>query len=185
MKRNNRVTKQVLASAIIVSLIALVVYAILSPLVVLASTSNTLGGNVVVPNTCIPIISNTVIKFGSVPAGSYASTANAENVIDFGNVGGNIIVNGGNWISTTPAKAFWVSNTLWSATSGANIGTQLGNTINGGSLAGGDTQVPLKANGGGNVIYFGVNVPAGQTNSVSGNGSETGYSQTVNVMLSC
>ncbi len=181
MKMNNRAAKPTIALAVVFSLIALMSYALLSPLIV-AAASNVVGGNVVIPNTCVPIISNTIINFGSVPPGTYASTANAENVINFGNAGANIIVNGGNWISTTPAHAFLVSNTLWSATSGGNIGTQLTNTINGGPT-GGDTKIPILANGAGNTVFFGVNVPTGTANS--GITGESGYAQTINVMLSC
>ncbi len=171
-----------IALMLVAALMATVSYALLSPLIVFAGSSNVVGGNVVIPNTCVPIISNTIINFGSTPPGTYQPTANAENLINFGNAAANIIVNGGNWISTTPNRAFHVSNTLWSATSGGNIGTQLTNTINGGP-AGGDTKIPLKANGGGNTVFFGVNVPVGQANS--GITGESGYAQTINVMLSC
>jgi hypothetical protein len=122
-------------------------------------------------STCVPVLSNTLITFPSTKPGSYASTSNAETVTNSGTATSNIMIDGGNWISTSPAAAFWVTNTLWSATSGANIGTQLTNTI-----TGFDTKVQV-ASSSSATLYFGVNIPVGQTAAT--------YAETINVLESC
>lgn len=160
-----------LAFMVVSALIALVVFSILSPMAFFATTNtiNAISENLDVPATCVPVISNTLITFPSTQPGSYASTSNDVNVIDQGSAAGNILVDGGNWISGS--YSFWVTNTLWSPTSGANIGSQLVNTI-----TGVDTKIPVKANGG-NDLYFGVNIPTGQT--------AASYAETINVLFSC
>jgi PGF-pre-PGF domain-containing protein len=126
--------------------------------------------------TCIPVISNTLITFPTTGSGLFAPTANAENVVDSGTAASNIIVYGTNWISTTSSASFLVGNTLWSATSSPTsaIGTQLGNLIT--NPSGQDTLIPLKA-GGGNVIFFGLNVPPGQAAGA--------YNQLITIATSC
>jgi PGF-pre-PGF domain-containing protein len=126
--------------------------------------------------TCVPVISNTLITFPTTGSGLFAPTANAENVVDSGTAASNIIVYGTNWISTTSSASFLVGNTLWSATSSPTsaIGTQLGNLIT--NPSGQDTLIPLKA-GGGNVIYFGLNVPPGQAAGA--------YNQLITIATSC
>ncbi len=177
MGRNNELVLSALAFAIVSALTAVVLYSLLSPFVTVvraASYSNSIGGNVVIPNTCIPIASNAVINFGSTPAGSYQDTANAETVTNFGNYESNIFVEGGNYVYLS--NSFLVGNTLWDAKSDtANNGNQV---VNG--IVGADTQIQLTANGGKGTIYFGINVPAGTPPSGS-----SSYTTTLNVMLSC
>lgn len=172
MENDTRV-KSAIALTVMTALIIVVLYAVFTPSIVFGgTTSNAVGGNVVVPNTCIPILNgNTAINFGSVPPSTYAPTSNAQNVINFGNTAANIMVNGGNWVSGV--QSFLQTNTLWDIrTRVANNGNQLSNTI-----YGVDSFIYVPADGGTNNIYFGVNVPTGQ---VSGT-----YTQTINVMLSC
>jgi hypothetical protein len=126
----------------------------------------------VINSVCMPSLSTTAIMFPSKGAGSYAPTSNGVNVMNVGNIGAMIYVGGSNWVYLS--NSFLVGNTLWSSTSGDNIGTQLT-----GSAIGVNTLIPVKNLGvaGGNDIYFGVNVPKGQPPGA--------YTQTVNVMLSC
>jgi hypothetical protein len=132
-------------------------------------TANSLDYSFTVNPGCSPTLSNALITFPSNIAGGFAPTANAENVLDSGSEGSDIWVGGNAW--TYIANSFAVGNTLWSPTSGKNIGTQLT-----GAVSGVDTGIPLKASGG-NTIYFGTNIPPGQTAAV--------YAQTINVLLSC
>jgi hypothetical protein len=174
MNVNNTFIKSAIVSLFMFALIMIVSLAIMSynNTVNLAfAATNIVGANLVIPNTCIPIISNSAIGFGSVAGGAFASTSSAENVINFGNAASNIFVYGGNWIYYN--NAIWVTNTLWSPINAyANniIGTQLVNTIT-------DTKIPIGLNGAGNVIWFGLNVPS---SAFSG-----AYTQTVNILLSC
>ncbi|MDE1855502.1 MAG: hypothetical protein KGH57_04265 [Candidatus Micrarchaeota archaeon] len=174
MKRNNELVVSALAFAIVSSLTALVLYSLLGPAftVQAASYSNTIGGNVAIPNTCIPLASNTVINFGSVPAGSYAATSNIETVTNYGNFQSNIFVDGGNFIYLS--NAFLVGNILWDDVSHGSTanGNQLTN-----SILGADTQLQASANGGTGTVYFGTNVPPPALPGT--------YQTTVNVMLSC
>ena len=185
--KNNELAKSTLASAIVLWLIAVVLYALLSPeIAVVSASTNAIGANVPVPNTCIPIVANKVINFGQVLPGSYASTANAENVLNFGNAASNIFImggsttttdNGGNWAYLS--NTFLYTNTLWDLIPrGANNGNQIGNFIT--NPQGQDTFAPASANGGSNAIFFGVNVPAFQAPS-----GASSYSATIDVMLSC
>jgi hypothetical protein len=177
MNNDNCFIKSALASLFIFALIMMVSFAIISSTnfvqVVYAGT-NVIGANLVIPNTCIPIINNAVINFGgSVGSGTFVPTSNNVNVINFGNAAANIFVGGGNWASAN--NAFWVSNTLWSrfnAFANNIIGTQMANTF-----IGADTQIPILQNGAGNTIWFGLNVPGTQATGT--------YTQTINIMLSC
>ncbi len=165
----------IVAFGIVSALTLLLVFAILSPsvLIVVATTNNVVSEafTVSVPNTCIPILGNTLIHFGTVYAGSSASTSNAENVINYGNAQSNILVDGGNWISGS--LSFLQTNTLWDIVSrgGAN-GNQLSN-----SVTGKDTFIPVQANSGANQMFFGLNIPAGQSAGT--------YTETINVLLAC
>ncbi len=176
MGRNNELVLSALAFAIVSSITAFVLYVLLSPVIIsvsAASFSNTIGGNVAIPNTCIPEVSDLIINFGSVPAGSYAPTSNAETVTNFGNAASNVFVDGGNFVYLS--NTFLVGNILWddASQSGAS-GNQLTNSITG---VGGDTQLVAGSDGGTATVYFGSNVPA---TSLPGS-----YQATVNVMLSC
>jgi hypothetical protein len=174
------------------ALIAIVAFAIVSPLISFVfaytptNTINAITAELQVPGTCTPQLSNQLINFPNTYAGSNVPTNNPENVVDLGNTGSNIYVTGGtglsatstgNWISNTISASFLVGNTLWSATSSSTgaIGTQLGNYAT--NPNGQNTNVPVQANGGGNVIFFGLNVPAGQPPAP--------YNQLITIMLSC
>jgi hypothetical protein len=175
------------------ALIAIVAFAIVSPLISFVfaytptNTINAITAELQVPGTCTPQVSNQLINFPNTYAGSSVPTNNPENVVDLGNTGSNIYVTGGtgaagstgNWlpISSSVTASFLVGNTLWSATSSSTgaIGTQLGNYAT--NPGGQNTNVPVQANGGGNVIFFGLNVPAGQPPAT--------YNQLITIMLSC
>jgi hypothetical protein len=166
--------KPIIALAMVLFLISLLLLLILPVKISLAvytgvNTVNGLPACVVVPSSCVPGISNTLITFPSNVAGGFDSTSNDENVMNYGNLASHIYVDANAW--TYLANSFAVGNTLWSATSGGNIGTQMT-----GAFAGVDTSIPMKANGG-NDIYFGLNIPAGQTAAT--------YSQTINILTSC
>ena len=170
---NKDLVNSTLAFLSVLAMISVVLLALVLPRVVIAvpiNTVNALPATLTVPNTCIPVLSNVLLTFPDTNAGQFASTANAENVINAGNSASNILVNGGNWVFGN--NAFLQTNTLWSLASGGNIGTQLTN-----SITQKDTLQPVQASSGANVIFFGVNVPQGQTAAT--------YVQTINVMLSC
>jgi hypothetical protein len=132
------------------------------------STNNVIVVNSIIVGGCIPLINaNSVIAFPETVPGSFAPTSNVVNIGNAGTATSNILIEGGNWISGT--SSFLVGNTLWSATSGGNIGTQLSNTAV-------DTQIIIPA-GDSNSIYFGLNVPTGQAAGT--------YSQTINALTSC
>ncbi|MGA3021048.1 MAG: hypothetical protein ABSD68_03815 [Candidatus Micrarchaeales archaeon] len=167
--------KSLVALAVVLFLISFLLLLILPVKISFAAPTNTVNAitaTLIVPNTCIPYLSATAIAFPSTTAGSFAPTSNDVNVMNVGNIGATIFVGGGNWIYLS--NSFLVGNTLWSPTSGANIGTPLT-----GSSIGVNTLIPVKNLGmtGGNDIYFGVNIPAGQTPGA--------YSQTINMILSC
>ena len=132
-----------------------------------SSSANSVTDLVTVGATCIPILSNTLITFPQTPPGSFASTSNVETITNAGTSASNILVNGGDWAYAS--NSFAVSNTLWSATSGGNIGTQL-------IYSAVDTLIKVLA-GGTNTIYFGINIPTAQPAGT--------YAETINVLLSC
>ena len=130
-------------------------------------SSNTVAASLVVPNTCIPEVSNTAITFPSTQPGGFANTANDVTITNFGNAASNVLASGTSWVAGS--NNFGVTNTLWSATSGANIGTQLtGSAV--------DTKIVTNS-GASNNIYFGVNVPVSQAAGT--------YSQTITISTSC
>lgn len=173
--------KSILASALVLALIAVLFLAIISStryVKVVSAGSNIIGANLVIPNTCIPELSATAVGFGSVPTGSFAPTSNAEVVTNFGNAGSSIFIEGSNWIySTNSAFAFLVGNTLWNSGSGGNIGTQMTVGVGGLAIYPVNTGVSAALNGGTGTVYFGMNVP-----STTGTGT---YTATINVMFSC
>lgn len=171
MDKNRDLLRSAFTFALIAALSSFLLYSVFGLIGVVSATTsaNTIGGNVAVPSTCIPEVSNKLIGFPSTPAGSFAPTSNAELVTNFGNAQSNILVDGSNLVYLS--NTIWVSNILWSATSGANIGTQLTN-----SIAGTDTKIVTTANGGTNNIFFGSNAPSVSPGT---------YAGTVNVMLSC
>ncbi len=173
MKRNNELAWSALAFALVASLTAIALYGVVGQVPLVSAATNSIGANVAVPNTCIPLASNTAIIWGgttSIGAGSYAPTSNAVTVTNFGNYASNIFVFGNDL--TYLANVIAVSNVLWNPTSGANIGNALTSAV-----TGTDTKIVTAANDGTNTIYFGVNVPA---SALPGP-----YTGNINVMLSC
>ena len=162
--------------AFVLGLIIVVSFAILNPPLVIASTTNVVNSEtatVSIPSTCVPILSNTLITFPSTQAGLSQPTSNDENVMNYGNAQANILVDGGNWISGS--FSFLPSNTLWNPSKSAvtpPVGTQLTN-----SVTGADTRIPIQENGGSNDVFFGLNIPAGQSAGT--------YAETINLLLSC
>ncbi len=129
--------------------------------------------------TCVPVVSNTLVNFGSVRAGYFAAVANAVTVNDIGSTAAAYIylysIYGtdlsGNWVYLS--NSFTVSNTLWTPTDLVNTNepsNTLTNTISTNTLLYVSPTIS-------NTIYFGVNIPAGQ---------HTGsYEQGITVSLSC
>jgi hypothetical protein len=164
--------KSIIALALVLFLISVLFLMIFPIRIFLAAytglnTINALPACVVISATCTPSFTNTAIIFPSNIAGGLAPTTNDVNVLDTGNLPTNIYVGGNAW--TYIANSFAVGNTLWSPTSGGNIGTQLT-----GAVSGADTQIRMKANLA-NDIFFGVNIPQGQTAAT--------YTQTINVLV--
>ena len=158
-------TKQVIAAIAI--LLAVDILGFSPALSFATGSSNTIAASLSVPNTCVPEVSNTAISFPSTQPGGFANTANVVTVTNFGNAASNVLVSGTSWVAG--ANSFGVTNTLWSATSGANIGTQLtGSAV--------DTKI-VAAAGASNSIYFGANVPVSQAAGT--------YSQTITISTSC
>ncbi len=152
-------------------LLAVLGFALLQGGVMFAgAATNTITGTVNVPLTCALDISNTAISFGTVLPGSSAPTTNVIVLSDtIGNTNANAVVYGGNWIGS-PSGTMGVSNTLWAKTSGGP-GTALGYTT------GVDTGIVVPTGASTNDIYFGLNVPAGQTAAV--------YTQTITLEVTC
>ncbi|MDE1855501.1 MAG: hypothetical protein KGH57_04260 [Candidatus Micrarchaeota archaeon] len=163
------------------AMIAVTLIAIFSPAaLVFASTTNTFNGittKVQVSGVCVPLITNTVINFGSVQPGFSASTSNAEKVTDSGSVSTNILLYSdsgvalsGNWQDGGVGN-FLVGNTLWDGqTHAANNGNQLTNSITA------DTQIFVPVGTSAN-LFFGLNVPTGQVPGT--------YTQGITVTFSC
>lgn len=171
MKVNNELIWSYLAFAIVASLTAAALYSFGSQVNVVYAAgggTNSIGANVAIPHTCIPLLTETAIAFPSTAAGSFVSTANVETVTNFGNEPSNIFVEGNDLVYG--ANVIAVGNILWNPASGANIGNQLTTTYV-------DTQISIAENGQTNDIYFGANIPLTANSGT--------YSTTVNVMLSC
>jgi len=158
----------VIASA---TLLAVLGFVLLQGGVVLAgASSNTITGTVNVPTTCALDISDSAINFGSVLPGSSAPTTNSIALSDsIGNAGANAMVYGIDW-SGSPSGTMGVSNTLWAKTPGPPSGTPLSNVIV-------DTGIIVGTGASSNNIYFGLNIPAGQSAAI--------YTQTITLEVSC
>jgi len=168
MKISDQLIRSIFAFAVVSALFTTVLLEL--PAIVFADTSsNSISASVVVNTVCTTELSNTLITFPSLQPGGYANTANVVTITNSGNKAANTLVEGTDW--TYSSYDFDVSNTLWSATSGGNIGTQLtpAPTLT-------DTAIVVNA-GSSNQIYFGVNVPVGQAPGT--------YSSTITIELSC
>ena len=123
-------------------------------------------------STCEISLSNSVITLPATAPGSFAPTDNGV-VTDSnpGNIAGNVVIYGGNWIGTSSANTFYVTNTVWNPSSSLNqiIGNQLTSSPFTSLL-----QIPAA---GSSTIYFGANVPSGQA-------ADT-YSQNIVIEASC
>lgn len=141
-----------------------------------ATTTTVTAPNVVasmtVLSTCEISLSNSVITLPATAPGSFAPTDNGV-VTDSnpGNIAGNVVIYGGNWIGTSSANTFYVTNTVWNPSSSLNqiIGNQLTSSPFTSLL-----QIPAA---GSSTIYFGANVPSGQA-------ADT-YSQNIVIEASC
>ena len=161
-------TKPILVlSAWLVAIAAIVAFeAYMSPAFAASSSNTSLNANVNVGNVIYITVANAnggnVINFGGVFSDGYNATD--FEVIDSdpgGNIGANVFVSGNTWANSSTNDNFGVSNTLWSATSSSTnaIGTALTNTL-------ADTSIHIIAPNiinptTNNIVYFGVNVPAG------------------------
>ena len=140
-----------------------------------AATTTVAAPNVVasmtVLSTCEISLSNSVITLPATAPGSFAHTDNGV-VTDSnpGNMAGNVVIYGGNWIGTSSANTFYVTNTVWNPSSSSSlIGNQLTSSPFTSLL-----QIPAA---GSSTIYFGANVPSGQA-------ADT-YSQNIVIETSC
>ena len=141
-----------------------------------SATTTVTAPNVVasmtVLSTCEISLSNSVITLPATAPGSFAPTDNGV-VTDSnpGNIAGNVVIYGGNWIGTSSANTFYVTNTVWNPSSSLNqiIGNQLTSSPFTSLL-----QIPAA---GSSTIYFGANVPSGQA-------ADT-YSQNIVIEASC
>ena len=140
-----------------------------------AATTTVAAPNVVasmtVLSTCEISLSNSVITLPATAPGSFAPTDNGV-VTDSnpGNMAGNVVIYGGNWIGTSSANTFYVTNTVWNPSSSSSlIGNQLTSSPFTSLL-----QIPAA---GSSTIYFGANVPSGQA-------ADT-YSQNIVIETSC
>ncbi|MCL5239184.1 MAG: hypothetical protein M1286_01775 [Candidatus Marsarchaeota archaeon] len=171
MNHNNELVWSVLTFALVASLTAFALYGVIGQVTIVSASANSIGANVAVPNTCIPLASNTAIIVPSTPAGSSPTNANVVTVTNFGNTASNIFVYGS--ALTYLSNTIGVSNILWNPTySGGSTGNALTT-----SITGSDTGIVVPLDGGTNTVYFGFLVP-----SASPPGTYTGD---VNVMLSC
>lgn len=123
-----------------------------------ANLSTNVVGNVQVPSSCQQSLSNTAINFGSVPASTSTSTSNLVVDTNGGNLNSWLWVYGANWVSTTnSAINFFVANTDWNPTS---LGSFAGNAL---TLTSANSLILIPSGGSTNNIFYGVNVPSGQT----------------------
>ncbi|MDE1874339.1 MAG: hypothetical protein KGI04_04475 [Candidatus Micrarchaeota archaeon] len=140
-------------------------------------TFNSVSSTITVSTaTCQPIVSNSLVNFGTVVPGSFAPTANAVNIKDSGTSAANVVLYSvstttGNWVYLS--NSFLTSNTVWDGSLHASSisGNQLTNSITT------DTKINVATSGSGNTLYFGVNVPKGQQPGT--------YTQGVTVTFSC
>ncbi|MDE1874341.1 MAG: hypothetical protein KGI04_04485 [Candidatus Micrarchaeota archaeon] len=174
-----RAAKSAFAFALVVASMVVAMLALFTQIGLVTAVTNTVNGialSIQVQGVCNPILSNTLVNFGSVQPGSFAPTANAVNIQDSGSVASNIVLYStstttGNWVYLS--NSFLVSNTVWDVSyhSGAIVGNQLTNSITT------DTKINVATSGSGNTLYFGVNIPAGQAPGT--------YTQGITVEFSC
>ena len=138
-----------------------------------ATTTNTIGGTVGVPQVCaISTVSNTAINFGSnLAPNQNVATQNGILLTDSGgNFASNILVGGGMgssspyngiWLGTSVANQIGIANTVWATTLNTAYGsaTRLTNTLT-------DTHIVLTAPtianpSTTNSIFLGMGVPSG------------------------
>jgi hypothetical protein len=144
---------------------------------VFASSSNTVGGNVVVPNNCIIAISNTAINFGSVTPLGNAPVTNVVADTNDGNIKANILLDGTNWVYLSNSFGAW--NTIWdfsshasgvSVTTANELGLATGNLVDTANQIAIGQQIP---------IYFGVMANNGASQSAGT------YTQTITIENGC
>lgn len=125
-----------------------------------SQSASSVTGNVVVNSACTISISNTLLSFGG-SAGVAPGTLSTANVVfdtNDGNAQSWIWSNAGNWIGPQTADNgnFFVSNTLYGATSTPTISESLTSANTGIFLPAPSINQPTT-----NSIYFAVNVPVG------------------------
>jgi hypothetical protein len=134
-------------------------------------TSNVVA-NVIVQKACYISLSNTVVNFGSIPAGSNGITSNAITDNDLGgDAVATILIAGGtggstfwyqtgNWLGTSAANTIGVANTLYSGSSQVTYtGTAVTNTLTStGLTVAAPTQSSPSAS---TTVYLGMGIPGG------------------------
>ncbi|MGC9011245.1 MAG: hypothetical protein ACP5JN_03875, partial [Candidatus Micrarchaeia archaeon] len=128
------------------------------------SNSATLSVTANVQSTCYISLSPTLINFGTIASGANTGTT-WNGIVDTdpnGNAQATIYVYGSNWIySSNTAISFYVSNTMWSASSTISYSSGTGLTlspVSTGIIIPAPTQAQPSTS---NTIYFGVGVPGG------------------------
>ncbi|MDE1762045.1 MAG: hypothetical protein KGH78_02525 [Candidatus Micrarchaeota archaeon] len=142
-----------------------------------ATPGNTVSIAFALLASCAPVVSNTAITFPTTNPGSNSPSANVILVNDIGTANSNVWVQGTSW--TYLSNTFNVGNTIWNPTISA--AAAIGNALTGSAVDTGIVTVgtPDLTTGGGNDLFFGVNVPTNALPSV------TGYSQTITISSSC
>ncbi|MDE1846024.1 MAG: hypothetical protein KGH53_01975 [Candidatus Micrarchaeota archaeon] len=126
------------------------------------SGSTNVVATVNVQSTCVLAVSNSAINFFTVNPGTSTGVGASGNVVsdtNNGNVGSYIWISGSNWIGVNIAVNFFVANTIYSNSFNNEGAGYLFNSV---GLATGNTG-ELVSTGATNTLYFGVNIPNGQT----------------------
>ncbi len=129
-----------------------------------SGTPNTIANaQVAVNNYCNIGLSNTAINFGALYPTANDDVTNLIVANSLGNISGNIVLAGGNWILPGGAFGFFVSNTYWNPTSSVSTVPLTGNQLtlyptNTKTLISLPVSYPTIPS---NNVFFGLSVPAG------------------------
>lgn len=155
-----------------------------------AGNTQTATGYITVPNSCNFAISNTIVNFGTLNAGTNtigtgASGVNSVTVTNTGANPANVEIEGTGW--SYLSYSFGVSNTVWNgygandlwnprpaASATANVEVQLTGSASDTLL---ETQNSISQS---NTVYLGASVPTAQPGSGAGT-----YQQTISFVSVC
>ncbi|MDE1828005.1 MAG: hypothetical protein KGH65_02495 [Candidatus Micrarchaeota archaeon] len=155
--------KTTIVNAGIIAVIAAMMLSVTFSITGLSFSANSGSTNVVatvnVQTTCVLAVSNTAVNFLTVNPGASTGVVNAVADTNNGNVGAYIWISGSNWIGANIAINFFVTNTIYSNALSSEGAGFLFNSV---GLATGNTGI-LVSTAGTNNLFFGVNIPVGQT----------------------